>query len=421
MEEKKHIIESMVKAVELPPSAYEKAKERYENLGQWLGDPNVAESAQFEPTIFAQGSFRLGTAIRPLGSEEYDIDISCTMSDGLSQDNVTQEQLQSLLKRDLEHYRKSNNIQNEVVEKKRCLRLEYQDDPGFHIDVVPSIPAGSRSSERVKQLLLDSAATPELAESVSGHAVSITDRERVPQFHQITRDWLLSNPEGYAKWFDEQSKKSSEVMQRKILTEDGAFSTVEDLPNFRWNTPLQQAVKLLKRHRDVMFSCNEDGKPISIILTTLAGLAYEGETSVATAIKNILEKIPELVCDQVPRIQNPVNDQEDFTDKWDTDEGRALNLEKNFWDWRTRALDDLVSLESKTDEMEMRGLVKGSFQAPVRDKAFEDQVNINKLLSKSALVGAGAMTGSSGTLGSTGVENKPHNFHGEAPGAKTKK
>jgi hypothetical protein len=34
-------------------------------------------------------------------------------------------------------------------------------------------------------------------------------------------------------------------------------------------TPLQQAVQILKRHRDMMFADDPEHKPISVIITTL--------------------------------------------------------------------------------------------------------------------------------------------------------
>jgi len=53
-------------------------------------------------------------------------------------------------------------------------------------------------------------------------------------------------------------------------------ATIDELPTYRWKTPLQQVVKILKRHRDVMFLDAPDKKPMSIIITTLAGRSIPG-------------------------------------------------------------------------------------------------------------------------------------------------
>ena len=55
--------------------------------------------------------------------------------------------------------------------------------------------------------------------------------------------------------------------------------------------PLKRAVQLIKRYRDVYFEENADSAPISIVLTTLAGQIYKGQSSVYKAISDILEGI----------------------------------------------------------------------------------------------------------------------------------
>ena len=50
-------------------------------------------------------------------------------------------------------------------------------------------------------------------------------------------------------------------------------------------------MQLIKRYRDVYFEENADSAPISIVLTTLAGQIYKGQSSVYKAISDILEGI----------------------------------------------------------------------------------------------------------------------------------
>jgi hypothetical protein len=61
-EQRNYILENMIKNLELPESAYEKARKRYEDLGEWFGreESTVKDN---DPHIFPQGSFRLGTAM----------------------------------------------------------------------------------------------------------------------------------------------------------------------------------------------------------------------------------------------------------------------------------------------------------------------------------------------------------------------
>ena len=99
-----------------------------------------------------------------------------------------------------------------------------------------------------------------------------------------------------------------------------------------------------------MFRNNEDAKPISVIITTLAARAYQGEVDIEMALSNILTHMGDFVNDRAPRIPNPVNPEEDFADRWSMPEYRHLNLEKNFWTWLAQVQADFTSMLS-TDDM----------------------------------------------------------------------
>src|SRR6187402_660979 len=107
----------ILESIDVPDSAYEKAEARYRDVGEWFGRTD-ARCAQFDPHIHPQGSFRLGTVVRPLKEdEEYDLDISCRLTRGVSKANCTQQQLKALVGADLEDYRRARRIQSGVKEK----------------------------------------------------------------------------------------------------------------------------------------------------------------------------------------------------------------------------------------------------------------------------------------------------------------
>ena len=69
--------------LEVPDSAYEAATERHQAVGRWLcadGSP----LSQYNPRIYAQGSFALGTVIRPYERSDYDIDAVVQLDGGPS-------------------------------------------------------------------------------------------------------------------------------------------------------------------------------------------------------------------------------------------------------------------------------------------------------------------------------------------------
>lgn len=341
------ILRAVVDAVELPDSAYEKAKERYEDLGQWLGQPS-SNIAKYSPHILPQGSFRIGTAIRPLSEEEeYDLDITCRLETGLTMENTTQADLRSLVKKDIEAYRRERGIQAPLGEKHRCLRLEYQDHLSFHMDLVPCIPDSLESRALLEKAFSQRAYSDSLIQKVSSMASRITDDRRT-DYKTISSSWLKSNPEGYARWFEER------MISRAVIKSLQERARVDALPTYKRRAPLQRAIQILKRHRDQMFEDYPDSKPISMIITTLAAQAYSGEEDLESTIFAVLMGMERMINPTKPRVPNPVNFEEDFADKWDDPKYATLHLEDNFRKWLLQAKTDFNRVLASTNSDELR-------------------------------------------------------------------
>jgi hypothetical protein len=336
-------LNEIAEKLELPGSAYEKAEERYKDIGGWLNRENSL-CKDFSPHIFSQGSFRLGTANKPLNSkEEYDLDLTCKLQEGISKDNYSQAKLKILIGNELKLYKDARGINEEVEEKKRCWRLLYADQIKFHMDIVPCIPESKDLRRIIKKAILNESNDEFLSEVVSELTVAITDNTH-PSFTKISNNWYISNPEGYARWFESRMKQAYQLLEERAKLFKSA--TIDEIPNYKWKTPLQMCVQLLKRHRDIMFKDDSDVKPISIIITTLAARAYEGEINLGDAILNILKRFESLVLPKTPRISNPVNPAEDFSDKWNSKEGQELKLEQNFRKWLLQAQVDFNKIIS---------------------------------------------------------------------------
>ena len=71
--------------------------------------------------------------------EEYDLDLACSLRDGVTNQSHTKFELKTMIGTELELYRKAIGITSEVDEKHRCWRLDYQDELSFHMDIVPCI------------------------------------------------------------------------------------------------------------------------------------------------------------------------------------------------------------------------------------------------------------------------------------------
>jgi hypothetical protein len=346
MNNEEKIMQALTEALEIPPSAYEKANARYQDLGNWIGDPK-SKCSVHSPHVYVQGSFRLGTVNRPyLQDETYDLDLGCRLRQGIRKGTHTQQFLKELVGGDLEAYRQARRIEAELDEKHRCWRLEYADELSFHMDVVPSIPEDSAGVVRIQEAMMNRGTDQFLAQRVAEHTGAITDTGH-PQYRQIANNWRVSNSIGYAIWFESRIKLGEQFLRNRAF--EAKAAKIDDLPAWKWRSPLQQSVQLLKRHRDVMFKDQPDSKPISIILTTLAAYAYQGEQTLSETLRRILADMEQYVLPRQPRVPNPVNPAEDFADKWYHPNYGHLRLEHSFRLWLKQAQVDFQLLADLRD------------------------------------------------------------------------
>jgi len=372
-QQKNKIFESLIESLELPDSAYEKAKSRYEDISKWLCREE-SRCRDNKPKIYPQGSFRLGTAIPPLGkTEEYDLDLVCNLQEGISKAIHSQQALKTLIGNEIEDYRLAAGIKEPKEEKHRCWRLNYADELSFHMDVLPCIPSDEGKQKFIFETIMKAGEEEFIAKAVAKSTVSITD-DRHPRYRIICDDWHISNPEGYAQWFIFRMKQAKQYLNERVLITKAA--TIDELPIYRWKTPLQRCIQMLKRHRDQMFEDDQDVKPVSIIISTLAARAYRGEGDIESAMRTILTSMPELVRSNKPRVPNPVNPVEDFADRWSMPDGIKLNLEKNFWDWIKQARIDFDSFVSKDDANFIAGQAKEKFKLNINSSDLAKKVGI---------------------------------------------
>ena len=318
------LLEDLAASLQVPPSRYETAERSYKSVGEWL-HREASSVRQADPNVYIQGSFRLGTAIRPVSHEEdYDVDLVCELS--LKKTQLTQARLKALLGKELRSYAEARGME-EPEEGRRCWTQGYSDGAQFHMDTLPALPdaAGQR-------LIL---AQRGFSDEWTDTAIAITDRDD-PNFTQVTEDWPHSNPKGYANWFRSKMREVFDARHLALALE--ARASVEDIPEHQVRTPLQSAIQILKHHRDVMFTERTDDKPISIILTTLAAHAYQQEPTISGALYSILDRLDAHIDYRsgVAWIANPTDPAENFADRWQEYPER----EEAFQEWLDQARGD---------------------------------------------------------------------------------
>lgn len=350
-------VEKLAEELAVPQDRFDQAERRYKDLGEFL-HRDESKVREFDPEVYIQGSFALGTPIKPASTDEdYDLDIVVTFQ-ALTKQHLCQADLRRLLKDELKAYRKARGIQNAVGESRRCCTLVYADGAQFHMDVLPAVP----NEANMRAVLSSYSADEALADG----AIAITDSEEVAKYNIITDDWPGSNPRGFAAWFKSRQLKQLNERRRAFLDERGKVTaSVEDVPVFRVRTPLQSAIMILKRHRDEWFAEKEepDLKVISIILTTLSTHAYAGEARVSDAIAKILRDMHLEIENRhgVYWISNPTDPSENFADRWETHPERG----EAFFEWLDAARRHFGAVQGFSDASTVFNELSQSLGDPV--------------------------------------------------------
>jgi hypothetical protein len=323
--EAESLLVDLAATLEVPSSRYEAVERSYKSLCSWLERPDSCLAAH-PVDVYVQGSFRLGTVIRPFDREEdYDLDVVCQFA--ISKATRPQISLYSDLGQEIVAYARHHGM-SAPDPWRRCWTLNYADGAQFHMDVLPSVPDGQRQRQ-IRE-------AARMAQDFVDQSISITDSQH-HNYRRISDDWPASNPNGYADWFHGRMRIVFD-MRRRALALAESRADVAEIPAFRVKTPLQSAIQILKRHRDIRFAEDSTGKPASIIITTLAAHAYRQETTIGGALLSILARMDAFIetRGEIAWIANPSDPRENFADFWADDP----DLKAGFDDWLESARAD---------------------------------------------------------------------------------
>lgn len=296
-EELGEVLGELATQLDVPPSKYEDAKAHYDAVGDWL-NRDGSEIAAFDPKIYPQGSFALGTAIHPVEEGDYDVDAVCLLRADKAQ--FTQQTLKDIVGRRLMLNGTYSKMLAPPDGGRRCWTLKYADASRFHLDILPAVP------DDVEWLLAHGVPSKRAT-----HAICITDKTT----WDARTDWPRSNPLGYVDWFKERMRVVLDELRKAKAIEKRA--EVHRIQDFEVRTPLQRVIQLLKRHRDI--SCGQDeDQPISILITTLAAKAYSNESNLIDALMSVIPRMRSGIEHRNGTlwVPNPVNPLENFADRW---------------------------------------------------------------------------------------------------------
>ncbi len=394
------ILEQVGGSLDISQSTHEQLVSSYQAVGEQLIKEN-SELIPYNPEILPQGSFMLGTMTKPINpDDDLDIDLVCQLT--RKQDSWTQEDVKQKVGDQL----KDNKTYLKMIKKpegRRCWTLVYAEDSNYHMDILPCVVDSNY------KILLESVFSSHELNDINELAIRITDKEMDGYDWETNHlNWLKSNPFGYARWF---------FYQAVIDADKSTFvnESIQPVKKFEKDKlPLQRVVQILKRHRDIMFNGDEH-KPISIIITTLAARAYQKEESIIEALQNIVGRMSSFVQSEysmehgkyIKYVKNPVNDDENFADKWPEEPIKELN----FYKWLDKLQSDLRNI------LDNLGLGINELKRPF-STAFGDSLitetfkNYGTALEAKRNEGGVKMAGLTGMLGDVGTTVKKHNFEG---------
>lgn len=308
-------LEALCENLEPTTTQSDEAEARYNTASRWLA--GSSHPALAGVSIYVQGSTAIGTTVKPIGRNEYDVDLIARLN------SVARGFPPAFVKRLIGDRLKEHGVYAQLLKEMcRCWRLDYANE--FHLDITPSVPNPDCNNE----------------------GELVPDRE--------LRDWKASNPRGYKSAFIRRAALRPRMrLQKSVPAFDArAVSSIEPFPATNgFKGLLRRTVQIAKRHRDVHFARRpKECAPISVIVTTLLAWSYE-RCVARSEFEDELDVLTEVIAGMPNFIEqrdgnwyiwNDTTPGENFAEKWNTHPDRAVS----FFAWHRKILQDLVTLKS---------------------------------------------------------------------------
>lgn len=360
-EQRESDILKLFEGLDIPQGLYEKAIGHYNAVATFLQEQGI------ESDIYPQGSYSLGTVVRPYKESEdaaYDLDAVCEIK--INKSDTTAEEIKKMVGDAL----KSDGTYRKMLQEEwdKCWTLEYADvnGIGFSVDIVPAVAEADI-------VLKNNLETEGVDFTVYDSQIAITHRDG----ERYT--WKTSNPKAYQNWFKKLNERFVKAeRQRLAKRRDGRLyvlneATVEKIPETQERSALQRVIQIVKYHADVYYTKGniKEYKSASVIVTTLiALLAQEADPSLEvfpllSYIVGELEIYGENLSltesafakryenkNVIRRIggqwvlRNPLNPSENLVDSWNQEPRKA----QYFFQWiRILKKDYLTSLDTEDE------------------------------------------------------------------------
>lgn len=367
--------------IQLPPSKYRLACERYRTIADYLerdGSPLKDQIARFYP----QGSMAIGATISSRGhDQEYDIDIVGELllpSD--TPPKIVLDTLYTAIKGE-----KGSRYYDMVKRRTRCVTIYYED--GMHLDVTPVILQSSYP-ERTSDLFHDDPDKP---------------------YEEPAK--LLMNAWGFCTLFKANTADTTSFADRysrSVRTFDVlAKAETEEVdpqedPSRKSSDVV--ALQLIKRFRNIRYSNREERLPPSILLSKFVNDAANPMDSLVDALIYHTTFIRQQLVEADRNFKlvhevNPTCEKDCFTDRWPL----KISAQRQFISDLNYLLDSLKKLNSSELSIDqIQNLLADLFgEFPVRAaiRATQEMVgNATRSGSTGHKIGGGILLGVTSSL-----------------------
>jgi hypothetical protein len=349
----------IISQLDITPTMYKNAVTKYTSIAKYL------ENNGIEADMYPQGSFALGTVVRPSAKDPnaaYDLDFVCQLR--ITRDDLTAAEL----RKQVEDILTSSDLYGgKLTIYDKCLTIEYADvdSIGFSIDIVPAADENGENKMRLR--------------SKSKNPGLIDTAIAIPKHCEKNYNWITNNPNGYRAWFEAINAPfhaASRMQYRQMLFEENRliYASVEEIPEEIDRSAIQRVIQILKYHRDMYYSKFKNGddiKPISAIINTIVARissSVSANISVFDLLNYVLgefatyaehqtlteEKFAERYQGKnvIGRksgkwiIENPANPEDNLADQWNQD----TSIPTHFFLWAKAVREDLIDSLQMSDE-----------------------------------------------------------------------
>lgn len=294
-----YLLADVAVRIQLSPTKYDKAVERYEAINKYLDRPESPLHNRIE-ILYAQGSMAIGATIaNNLTTDHFDLD---TIAQLMVHVNADPAQVLDLLF-DTLNGPKGSLYHGKVTRNSRCVTVEYAD--GMKIDVTP---------------MARRPASPE-RESVLFHHCRETPH--VPGYRKV------ANPYGFAGWFTARTPQEVTFAEQyaALAKSYEVLAEAEQEPVPDQEDPYKKSMaliahQLIKRFRNVRFDRREGRRPPSVLLAKWAAdAAGSGKVRLIDELLHHARQMRQILAQQVAmgrlvHVVNPVCGEDVLTDRW---------------------------------------------------------------------------------------------------------